>query len=148
MRKVTLQLTGILLFLVASAGTSLACTCMHLRGGPAAGFAAASAVFSGRVIEITEGEPSPLAPWIRNLAVKFRVERSWKLARKGEVTVFTVNTSSLCGFPFSVGERYLVYAHGRGAALSTDICTRTALLTHAGEDLEYLGRRRLLRVRK
>ena len=148
MRTVILQFIGSLLFLVASASTSLACTCMHLRGDPAAGFAAASAVFAGKVIDITEGESSPLAPWLKTLAVKFRVEKSWKLVRKDVVTVFTVNTSSLCGFPFSVGERYLVYAHGLGTALSTDICTRTRLLLDAQEDLDYLRRKRLLKGKK
>ncbi len=148
MRKVTFQFIGILLFLVASASTSLACTCMHLRGDPAAGFAAAAAVFSGKVIAITEGEAAPLTPWLKELAVKFRVEKSWKLLRTAEVTVFTVNTSNLCGFPFSVGERYLVYAQGLGPALSTNICTRTVLLTYAQEDLAYLKRRRLLKGKK
>jgi hypothetical protein len=145
MRKVTLPFIGVLLCLVGSAGTSLACTCMHLRGDPAAGFTAAAAVFSGRVLAITEGEASPLTPWLKDLAVKFRVERSWKSIRKDEVTVFTVNTSSLCGFPFEVGERYLVYAHASGEKLRTDICTRTRLLMSAQEDLQYLKRKRLLR---
>ena len=127
MRQVTLKSLGILLCLFGISSVSMACTCMHLRGDPAGAFIAASAVFSGEVLEITEGESSPPATGLKELAVKFRVEKSWKLIRKDEVMVFTVNTSNLCGFPFTVGESYLVYARG-GNKLSTDICTRTASL--------------------
>ncbi len=147
MRKVALPFMGILLYLAGSAGTSLACTCMHRRADPARAFTAAAAVFAGKVIEITEGESSPPASGIKELAVKIRVEKSWKLIRKDEITVFTVNTSNLCGFPFRVGERYLVYAHA-GKELGTDICTRTALLLNAKDDWEYLKRKRLLKGKK
>ena len=147
MRRVALPFIGILLYLVGSAGTSLACTCMHLRGDPAGAFKTAAAVFAGKVIEITEGESSMPASGVKELAVKFRVEKSWKLIRDDEITVFTVNTSNLCGLPFRVGERYLVYAHG-GKKLSTDICTRTALLLYAKDDREYLKGRRLLKGKR
>ena len=105
MKQVTFQLIGILLCLVGSAGVSVACTCMHLRGDPAGAFKAASAVFSGKVLEITEGESSLPESGLKELAIKFRVEKSWKLVRKNEVMVHTVNTSNLCGFPFEVGHR-------------------------------------------
>jgi hypothetical protein len=147
MRRVTYRSFGILLCLVGSFSVTMACTCMHLRGYPARTFTASSAVFSGKVLEITEAESSPPATGLKELAVKFRVEKSWKLIRKDEVMVFTVNTSNLCGFPFRVGESYLVYARG-GNKLSTDICTRTTLLMGAKEDLEYLKRRQLLKGKK
>lgn len=147
MKNVALPFIGIVLYLVGSASTSLACTCMHLRSDPAGAFTAAAAVFAGKVIEITEGESSMPESGVKELAVRFRVEKSWKLIRKDEITVFTVNTSNLCGIPFRVGERYLVYAHAR-KKLSTDICTRTVGLLYAKDDLEYLKRRRLLKGKK
>ena len=147
MRQVTLQLIGVLLCMVGSAGVSVACTCMHLKGDPAGAFTTGSAVFSGKVLKITEGKSSPPATDLKELTVKFRVEKSWKLIRKDEVMVFTVNTSSLCGFPFTVGESYLVYARG-GNKLYTDICTRTVHVMGAKQDLEYLNRRQLLKGKK
>lgn len=147
MRQVTLQLIGVLLFVAGSASVSMACTCMHLRGDPARAFTTASAVFSGKVIEITEGEAAlPGGP--KQLAVKFRVQKSWKLIRKDEVMVSTVNTGNLCGVSFTVGESYLVYAVGGGNKFFTDICTRTGSLLGAKEDLEYLKGRKLLKGKK
>ena len=148
MRQVTFQVIGILLCLAGSAGVSMACTCMHLRGEPAEAFTAASAVFSGKVIEITEGKSSFPESGVKELAIKIRVEKSWKLIRKDEVLVVTVNTSNLCGFPFEIGERYLVYGYGGEDKLITDICTRTIGFVGAKEDLEYLKGRQLLKVKK
>lgn len=87
---------------------SMACTSMQLRGGPAEALQAASAVLSGKGLDITEGGSSPPATGLKELAVKFRVEKS---------EVSTVNKSNLCGFPFGVS--YLVYARG-GNKLTTD----------------------------
>ena len=142
-----IQLIGVLLCLVASAGVSAACTCMHLRGDPAQAFTAASAVFSGKVVEITEGESSSPID-LKQLTVKFRVEKSWKLVRQPEVMVLTVNMTNLCGFPFKVGESYLVYGRGGNNLFGTDICTRTTGLMSAKEDLEFLKHKPLLKIRK
>lgn len=141
MRQVTLQIIGVLLCLIGSAGVTMACTCMHLRGDPATAFSSAAAVFSGKVLKITEGKEGLPGSGLKELAVKFRVEQSWKLIRKDKVTVFTVNKGSMCGFPFKVGERYLVYARGGRDKFSTDICTRTGFLLGMKEDLEYLKER-------
>lgn len=147
MRKVTLPLMGILLCLVGSAGQGLACTCMDRKGDPAYGFKSSAAVFAGKVIAINEVEPPALPGGPKDLAVKIRVEKSWKLVRADEVTVFTINTDGLCGFTFTVGERYLVYAY-LGEHLGTTICMRTGLLAYAQEDLEYLRHRGLLKVKR
>lgn len=147
MKNFTLQLIGVLLFLLGSAGVSLACTCMHLRGDPDNAFRSASAVFSGKVLEITEGEPSPLLAELKMLTVKFRVKKSWKLVRTDEVIVSTVSINSLCGFPFKAGESYLVYARGGGNQFITDICTRTVQLPGTKEDLEYLRRKQTLKIK-
>ena len=145
MRQVMLQLFGVVVCLALSAGVSVACTCMHMRGDPDAAFKTASTVFSGKVLKITEGKSSMPASGVRELVVKFRVEKSWKLIRKDEVIVVTLNTSNLCGFPFEIGERYLVYAVGGGSKFMTDICSRTTQAPGAKEDLDYLSRKRLIK---
>jgi hypothetical protein len=148
MRKVILQFLGILICLLAGASISLACTCLHLRGDPSTGFKVASAVFAGKVIEINQVAQSGSRIKSRILAVKFRVEKSWKLIEKDVVTVLTSDTSSMCGFTFKKGKRYLVYAHEHRNEFSTDICTRTNLFMEAKEDLEYLNGKGLLKGKK
>jgi hypothetical protein len=120
---------------------------MHLRGDPDKAFTSASAVFSGKVLEITEGEPSPVLAELKTLTVKFRVMKSWKLVRTDEVMVLTGSINNLCGFPFEVGKSYLVYGKGGGNKFVTDICTRTVQLPGTKEDLAYLKRKRLLKIK-
>lgn len=120
---------------------------MHLRGDPDKAFTSASSVFSGKVLEITEGEPSPLLAELKMLTVKFRVKKSWKLVRTDEVMVLTGSINNLCGFPFEVGKSYLVYGQGGGNKFMTDICTRTTELICAKEDLEYLKHKQPLKIK-
>jgi len=62
------------------------------------------------------------------------VEHGWKNVTTGQAQVYTGMWEGDCGFPFKVGQRYLVYADpdhlGRG--LYTSTCTRTVELGHPG----------------
>lgn len=57
-----------------------------------------------------------------------------------------MNTSTaccICGYPFRVGERYLVYAsngYEGEPELWTNICTRTKSLANAANDVKVLGK--------
>lgn len=102
----------------------------------------ADAVFVGRVLEIT-GRRSSGA-----VLVRLAVERAWKGAESAEILVWTESTTAACGYPFRVGGRYLVYgwhAEGRRApragkdAVWTSVCSRTAPVQAAQNDLEALG---------
>jgi hypothetical protein len=68
---------------------------------------------------------------------------TWKAAEGKEVVLYTANDSAACGYNFEKGKSYLVYAHsqkrGEEKVLGTNICTRTALLSDAKEDLKELG---------
>jgi hypothetical protein len=65
------------------------------------------------------------------------------------VTVYTASSSASCGYPFNQGQEYLIYAYRTdGSAqpfdypangFSTLLCTRTSLVSEAGEDLAALG---------
>jgi hypothetical protein len=66
------------------------------------------------------------------------VDRIWKGAHCGTVTVQTASDSAACGYSFEVGRTYLVYAFKEGG-LSTNICTRTRVIEEASEDLAALG---------
>lgn len=101
-------------------------------------------VFSGKVIEI---KTVPSGVFAGVLEVTFAVELDWKNARGGKVKILTDRYavsdsppfSMTCGFRFSVGESYLVYAEREvGKNLLTSICSRTRKLVDAEEDERVL----------
>ena len=56
--------------------------------------------------------------------------------------VSTPPTGGSCGFAFEEGEEYIVYAYNSAYAdegYSVNICSRTALLAEAQEDLDAFG---------
>lgn len=58
---------------------------------------------------------------------------------KAQVTIRSGTGGADCGYWFTRGETYLIYAYGDDSSnLSTNICTRTRPLSQAGEDLEIL----------
>jgi hypothetical protein len=132
-----------------------ACSCM-MPPQPPQSFADAAAVFSGRVTGISNPVQLPLVPQILNTwaswtgspapynfydrQVTFAVSDSWKGVESTTVTVETGQGGADCGYVFSTGQQYVVYAHSfQGAALQTNICTRTAALSNAAADLTYLN---------
>lgn len=75
-------------------------------------------------------------------SVFFKVINSWKGVEKTLVEVNTGRGDGDCGYLFTVGEEYLVYAnHAYGIPDNywvAGICSRTAELSNAKEDLNYL----------
>ena len=91
------------------------------------------AVFSGRVLKIDE------AGYM--LKVTLKVKTSWKGLLPTEVILLTGLGRGDCGYPFEVGQNYLVYAYGQDLDhLGTNICQRTAPFSDGGSDLKILGR--------
>lgn len=88
------------------------------------------AVFSGRVIEVKESE------WIQ--VAKFRVSKSWKYIRAGEVVV--TNYIHHEGPYFHRGKNYLVYAYQREGKLSTGGCSGTIEVKHAQAQIKHLDK--------
>lgn len=107
-----------------------ACSCV-MPPGPEAARDASDAVFSGKVTRVVPGG--------RMLKVTLQVDRSWKGASCGEVTLETAADGATCGFGFEEGKTYLVYAAGEEGGLTTNLCTRTRSIDQAEEDLEKLG---------
>lgn len=99
------------------------------------------AVFTGEVLEITE-------PSDKNfLLVKIRVESNWKGAEGNEIVIVTGKGDGDCGYSFTIGQKYLIYAYQTGnSQLSTNICQRTALLSEAEKDIAILGKK--IEIRK
>lgn len=76
----------------------------------------------------------------RLVRVTFRVLGSVKGVDE-EAIIYTNESSAACGFTFEEGKRYLVYANEADGQLHTGLCTRTASLDLADEDLEALDLR-------
>ena len=110
-----------------------ACTCAREPGIPEQERAEraldrATVVFAGEVVDVSGGEPA---------TVSFRVSEVWKGPSPETLEVTTSSQASACGYPFSEGRKYLVYADGKKMGVSG--CGRTTPLSEASADLEVLG---------
>ncbi len=110
-------------------GRARACSCMQQDPGTA--FEQAASVFEGRVASIEPGDGEVL--------VTLGVVRTWKGADSEEVQVRTNESSAACGYNFEQGKSYLVYTHDVDGAEHVSLCSRTALIEDAGEDLAAMG---------
>jgi hypothetical protein len=139
MGKPLRDLTCVFAVPALSASSALSCTCAPK---PSVGRASSQsdAVFVGRVIawhnveiEFAPGQtPS-------GYSFVFEVERLFKGALSSEVAVLTGIGRGDCGYPFQVGEKYLVYASYTKKGVETNICTRTTNISRADADLAELG---------
>ena len=125
--------TALLLTLVAltfQPAVADACKCAK-PGAPCDAVFRADAVFLGRVLSI---EPiDPQKPELGSGRVELLVQEAY---RGTDGTVMSV-VSGDCGYPFQVGETYLVYANRANGVLTTSSCSRTRPLAQAAEDLKY-----------
>jgi hypothetical protein len=124
-----------LLFLTVGVADVHACMC--LPGPTCEDTWKATAVFVGTVVAIDKRQPTNREDIYSN-QVKIIVEESFR----GDVGIQVVLLTgmSTCDVYFKVGQQYLVYAQKSSVEnqLTTSICTRTRLLSEAGEDLSYL----------
>ena len=110
---------------------ALGCTCVELPKNSTA-FRKAKAVFVGEVVYAAEHSHSPErwgddhVPFIR--IVTFKIEKSWKGARRSEVEVWVdVGFSNCSSYRFREGEKYLVYAREYKGSLVLYWCSHSAL---------------------
>ncbi len=104
-----------------------------------------NAVFTGTVLAVNEvtdwSEFMPFTkPIHKQVEVILEVQSIWKGITASQVRVITESNSASCGVDFQLGKNYLVYASfHEGSELYTHLCTRTAEVANAGEDLHALG---------
>lgn len=110
-----------------------ACDCVR-AGAPCRAFAETPTVFTGRVTRITSVSGGI------DTVVHFVVATTFRGAPARTVEVRTGSGGGDCGYPFRVGEEYVVYATRDTASggLVTSICQRTRSLSEAADDLAYL----------
>lgn len=94
------------------------------------------AVFAGKVIR-SESTGSMFSAY-HQMSVTFQVSEVWKGPVEDTIVVTTGMGGGDCGSGFVMDEEYLVFAYGTGP-YGTSMCSRTALLSAATEDLEELG---------
>ncbi len=116
--------------------TANACSCI-MAESPSKSLEKAVDVFSGRVLDVKK--PRLGASSIDSVKVKFNVLSVWKEAEYKEMEVSTAMSSASCGFGFEKGKEYLVYTYDNKGETSVSLCSRTKLLSEAGEDLQELG---------
>jgi hypothetical protein len=129
-----LLLTSTMIFLCSTTG--YACTCIQIEKSLAVDLEKYGAVFSGKVVDIKKSETRE-----HTVEVKLMVEKSWKYVDTEEAIVLTDEDESACGFPFKVGESYLIWAWKSkdGNKLGTNYCSRTQGLMGADKTLKELG---------
>lgn len=111
-----------------------ACSCLA-PPPPLEALKGADAVFVGRVNALHLTGTS----FEEKVNALFEVDQVWKGSLSDRVVIETAQSSAACGFHFSEGEQYLVYAFETEGALETNICSRTTLLENAQGDLSALG---------
>lgn len=107
-----------------------------MKLSPAEGLSSSYAVFSGTVANVEPNESTKFG----GLTVTLQVAKVWKGDIGDEVQVHTAGNSAACGYSFAKGETYLVYAtRDEADPMRVSLCSRTAPVSKAGEDLEFLG---------
>lgn len=131
------------LVFLSNPGVVSACSCAA-SGTPQEELAAFEAVFAGRVrsVEHTfDPDAQSVSPW-DHTKVGFTVNTVWKGDVTRSIEVATPPTGGSCGYPFQEGTTYIVYAYGSAAegGFTASLCSRTAPLSAAQEDIAALGR--------
>ncbi|MFC7685046.1 hypothetical protein [Ureibacillus sp. GCM10028918] len=122
-----------------STTSSFACSCV-VPGTTQEELDKSDFVYSGKVIEIYDLNARAIVKSsIDLLEVKFEVLDTWKGVNESEVLVYTERDSASCGVNFTINEEYLVYGNEHDGRKSVNLCSNTALLTEATDDLEALG---------
>lgn len=120
-----------------------ACSCMR-AGPPCDYYAEASAIFLGRVVGSAERKSHTDRDGNKTVydvgTIRFLIQESFKGVAGHEVEIHSGKGGGDCGYWFVRNESYVVYAYesSEDKKLWTNICTRTAHVSEASEDLEYL----------
>ncbi len=135
MRSSLLRVGWALLLFGSAQPLVKACSCLP-PPSPLAAVESADAVFVGRVLSVDSTDPENR---FAHLEVVLEVREAFKgTDGLSQVSVFTASDGALCGFGFSVGESYVVYANRRQDGLWSGLCSRTRSEGNAGEDIAVL----------
>ncbi len=147
------EIANWLIYLVSISGiglfgpaTVLACSCAD-KPSLEQSYDQSSAVFLGKVQSIAASRLRTDQNEVKVLVIKvFKddVGLSPKAsalpdeAATSTAIVFTSQQESLCGYPFAVGQDYIIFARGNLARISVSLCSRTVLLDGATAEMAEL----------
>lgn len=141
MKKIFLLIILTSLMVGSIPNNAYACSCLS-PDPPLQSLKGSDAVFLGKVTN-TEGIPGVDKEFAGDdeVMVTFEVSKVWKGRSSQTLIVVTPLDGATCGLGriFVIGEEYLVYASGEGGELRTHLCTRTAHITSAQDDLAELN---------
>ena len=124
-------------FLFALSADAVACSCMG-PVAPCEAYWQTPVIFAGTVTDISKVAANQKR-LLSNRRVRFSVHEGYRGFTGSEVEVFTASSGAACGYGFTIGEQYLVYAYRRDdGSLYTGLCTRTQRLSDAADDLAYI----------
>jgi hypothetical protein len=135
--RVLLILPLLALILAAVPQPVYACSCA-MPGSPLEEMENSTAVFAGKVIKM-EAPTGPIISSADPVTVVFEVSRVWKGPEEAVITLTTARDSASCGYEFTGGGDYLVYAYSGETGLEAGLCTRTMPLVNAAVDMDVLG---------
>ena len=97
-------------FIIIGANVAAACECIWRHKEE---FRTAKDIFVGEAVSVEEDKLfNPKISDRPLYSITFKVEKRWKGAMRGEVTVLTDSCASMCcSIQFKVGMKYLVYVH-------------------------------------
>ena len=126
------------LLLLATPAPAYACSCAP-PPSPSLERDRADAVFSGTALDVDTFALPLLDQSGLPVRVTFEVNGVWKGDLSQRVVVRTARDEAACGYDFTVGKDYLVYARKGEDGLVTGLCDRTTARGNAAEDLAALG---------
>lgn len=128
----------VLVLVAASWQPTFACSCI-MPPPPLDALASSDAVFSGRVTGQFDANLGPMVSSADPVRYTFEVKQVWKGAANPSIVVSSARDGASCGYTFEQGREYLVYANTLEGGLETSLCSRTAQLAQAQDDLAALG---------
>lgn len=126
------------------------CICAQPVPPPPAAFAQSGAVFVGTVVDKARPNDRPAyVDWLNQIPgiqlrgfavwrITFDVGESWRGVTATSIMLRTWHGVD-CGYHFSLGGQYLIYAYQGRYGWETNACTRTTDIASAADDMSYLA---------
>lgn len=138
LKKIAPFFLSILIAMGAFPDVTSACKCAGVPSAESE-FKRSKAVFSGKVLKIEDKEVNDYL----SKSILFEVTNTWKGVEESQIIITTGQGGGDCGFDFTEGQEYLVYANESDMygekSLITGICNRTNHMGSLMEDLKVLG---------
>ncbi|MGE4443956.1 MAG: hypothetical protein AB7E37_03115 [Candidatus Altimarinota bacterium] len=136
MSKIITKICSVVGLSIFFASQTFACSCIPSES-PEISLEKATGVFVGTVGNIEKsGMIDNLIGDFPQKKVYFTVSNEIKETYGHNTSITTSNDGASCGYEFEIGKEYLVYTYGEKENQQVSLCSRTAELAYAQEDIE------------